>query len=196
MSIVVLGWGSLVTDKARNDRCGLYIKGGWYKGGPTLPVEFTRKSKSTVDKNVVNRLTLVIDERGPLLPVHWAVMEEESLERCHQILAQREGTSMIGCLDTRRRFEYNSGKEQAIGAWIRDCQSITRHIDGVVWTSLPSNIDSPLLDNVVAFIERLEDRTEAEMYVKKAPVDIITPVRTMLEDKYGWLSLPASLYEP
>lgn len=52
MRIAILGWGSLIWNPN-----GLPIRGDWQRGGPVLPIEFSRISSD-------ERLTLVIDEQN------------------------------------------------------------------------------------------------------------------------------------
>jgi hypothetical protein len=51
MRIAILGWGSLIWKPN-----GLPMSGDWKRGGPVLPIEFSRVSSD-------GRLTLVIDEQ-------------------------------------------------------------------------------------------------------------------------------------
>src|SRR5262245_36429307 len=90
MSIVILGWGSLIWDPRELPREGV-----WEQGGPTLRVEFSRVSRDA-------RLTLVIDESAGAEVVTRFVRSPRTLiVDAIDDLAKREGTGKkhIGFID-------------------------------------------------------------------------------------------------
>lgn len=193
MAIIVLGWGSLVFDQEKNKKHGFLIEGGWREDGPFLPIEFARKSKSDFDKEKANRLTLVIDERASPLQVYWAVMEVHDLDMAKELLRSREGggKKAVSWLDMKKPLAV-SKVERAVQAWAEEKkQQMGDSVEGVIWTAIPNNINPPLLENVVIFLDGLDDRSEAESYVRRTPARIRTPIRAALENKYGWKPVDA-----
>lgn len=82
MTIVCLGWGSLIWDHCR--AAELPTRGGWHEDGPLLPIEFARVSDN-------GRLTLVITPGAKLVPVLWAELAVDSLDVAIASLCKREG---------------------------------------------------------------------------------------------------------
>jgi len=190
MTIIVLGWGSLIFDKTRNKESRFYIEGKWQRGGPVLPIEFARKSKSTINPAIKNRLTLVIYNESAHIPVCWAVMKEQNMAKALDILREREGRGEIGSIEMKRGPLTKDSIEQTIYEWGQNIQPAVERIDGIIWTAIRSNIKTPLENNVIDFLDGLTDKTEAEDYVRRTPKDIRTPIRDMLEKRYNWY--PAS----
>ena len=92
MATAILAWGSLIWDKRK-----LQIIGDWYKGGPFLPIEFSRISKD-------GRLTLVItEEYGTEIETYWAISRYTTLDDAIKDLRKREGTNRngIGYIDLK-----------------------------------------------------------------------------------------------
>ena len=80
MQIVVLAWGSLVSDPR-----DLQAAGKFAPNGPLLPIEFCRVSAD-------GRLTLVIDERfGSVCTSYSAPSAHENLDAAIENLSAREG---------------------------------------------------------------------------------------------------------
>lgn len=77
--IACLGWGSLVWSPDR-----LPVELPWREDGPALPVEFTRRSNN-------GRLTLVLTEGVPRIPVLWVPIKAETVKEAREALRVREG---------------------------------------------------------------------------------------------------------
>ena len=181
MKIAILAWGSLVWDpRELKER----IEHGFKPGGPKLPIEFSRVSKDT-------RLTLVIDRlHGVDVPTGFAVSIRSSLSEVVEDLCEREGTNKqhIGFTDVtgvQASFgEYPDHKfaHDIILPWIK-----TLGFDAVVWTALPSNYHDRTqqifsVDNAVSYLLDLPlvQRQKALEFVRNAPKEVQTPVRTRL----------------
>jgi hypothetical protein len=184
MRIAILGWGSLVWDP-RN----LPIVGEWQPGGPVLCIEFSRISDD-------DRLTLVIDERnGTAVPTRFAVSEKADLELAITDLQEREGITnrdRIGVFErqqgfTSKRAQMKHPKAcEKIRAWAENEQ-----FDAVIWTALgPQFFDricvafSPAA--AVRYVDELkaESRAKAFEYIRKAPLEIDTPVRRLFNQNH------------
>lgn len=176
MTIVCLGWGSLIWNPD-----DLPIDGQWQNDGPELPLEFARRSKD-------GRLTLVIDDDAKPLTTLWASMTPETLDEAAEALRQREGTveKYIGRWPSSVQIFPH---QQIIADWARQ-----RDIDGVVWTALPPKFyddtnRKPSLDEAIAHLSALsgDQRAKAERYIRCAPQQIRTAYRERFESELGWL---------
>lgn len=97
MTIVCLGWGSLVWNSEE------LPVGKWSSDGPQLPIEFARQSAD-------GRITLVIAEDGEPVPVLWAPLNVKSIDEARKALAHREGCRL-----------------NAIGYWSPSAISASKH---------------------------------------------------------------------
>lgn len=181
--IACLGWGSLIWNPG-----GLPIIDGWLHDGPQLPIEFARISKD-------GRLTLVIVQGTPAVTVLWAGLSVTSLDDGIHALADRERV-------TRANIHYSIGYwsqtrssrhefVDSIGAWAGEHQ-----LEAVVWTALKPGFLAargvvPTSAEVLTHLEslKLEDRARAEEYVRRAPAQIRTPYRSVIEQRLGWTHL-------
>ncbi|NDD91347.1 hypothetical protein EBZ37_04610 [bacterium] len=176
MKIAILGWGSLIWDQR-----DLLTQGVWQKGGPVLPIEFSRISSD-------GRLTLVIDEKnGVPVQTRFAQSGSETLNQAIEDLRKREGTSksMIGVV-SRTIVNAKAGSD-SIKAW-----DVEHKWDGVIWTGLPSNFEDiknvPFtIENGLTYLRSLagEKKAKAREYIDRAPEEVVTPLRRALEKK-GW----------
>lgn len=164
--IAILGWGSLLWDRRPEfDDC----HEDWKFDGPTLPLEFSRISKS---RN--GALTLVIDQtHGDPCSVAYAMSK------------RREGTSMkrIGFWFADRSRTCSVETPDTVAPW-----GTSKGFDVVVWTGLDSNFDSKTklqfsVETVLRHLDSLqpEGRAMAANYVTKAPAFVRKPLRTELE---------------
>lgn len=181
MRIAILGWGSLIWDQR-----DLPISGDWERGGPVLPIEFSRISTRGERAGC---LTLVINEQhGVKVTTRFALSPRTKLDQAIADLRIREGTSSdsIGYVnlvsDTVRVYtrQQHPNACSAIKAWAQ-----AQRWDAVVWTALPSNFDTEKKNpfSVDAAIQHLNGLVEpakshALAYLQKAPLEVVTPVRT------------------
>ena len=177
MKIAILGWGSLIWDQR-----DLPTLGVWQKGGPVLPIEFSRISSD-------GRLTLVIDEKNGV-PVKTRYVESGSgtLGQAIEDLRKREGTSksMIGVAS--KTINNAKAGSDTIKDW-----AVDNKWDGVIWTVLPSNFQDiknvPFtVENGLTYLKGLssEKRAKAWEYIERAPEEVVTPLRQALVGK-GWV---------
>lgn len=178
MTIVCLGWGSLVWDPRE-----LPIR-TWYSDGPPMPIEFARESRD-------GRITLVVAEESPPLPVLWSVLNVSSLIDARQALAAREKIQeknferSIGAWS--RELSTNHAEVASVKAWAE-----TMDVSGVVWTALKPRFSHqlrmPSCEEIVEYLSGLEGDTRrfAEEYVRRAPPEIETPYRVEIERQLGW----------
>jgi len=181
MRIAFLGWGSLIWDPRE-----LKVFGSWREDGPFLPIEFIRVSTH-------GRLTLVLYPGAPDVQVLWTLASCEDVPQAVKSLADREETSesnigFVSILDNSRRCETAPHILTKIESWAK-----SKGIDVVVWTDLPKNFEKETKmsfneDNVVKYLKGLKGLVswKAEEYVRRAPEQIKTHIRTKLEEKLGW----------
>lgn len=186
--IAILGWGSLLWDKAHREFDRHH--GEWKFDGPVLKLEFSRKSGSRLDA-----LTLVIDPvRGEACKVAYTLSKRRTVEKAWADLQAREGTSRrnIGCVftdGTRRQGRYSD----SVDVILRWAQGVS--IDVVLWTDLPANFDNVRKDQfvnaAVDHVQRLspEAKALAAEYLWRAPDFILTPLRTALQAE-PWFKKP------
>lgn len=163
MSIVCLGWGSLVWNPG-----SLPVKGGWQPDGPSLPLEFARGSRD-------GRMTLVIVDGGDLCPALWSELDVRGLEEAAAALAAREGCdgAAIGRIPTAGK---RHPQIEAIASW---CAA--KGIAGVVWTAPQPGFAEwrgqvPSRDEIIAHLRSLDAgaRSKAAEYVARTPPQIVT----------------------
>ena len=170
MKIAILAWGSLVQRPGT-----LKLATDWRLGGPTLPVEFSRRSMD-------GRLTLVIDPaHGRSIPTQFACSGLTTLDSAIEDLRQREKT-----------VTKHIGFARIDGTAHRPLNEITRWLaasdfDAVIWTALPSNfrecVGSPFsIERAVAYLLGLPADTQkvAFEYFRIAPPHVMTPLRERL----------------
>ena len=144
MKIAILGWGSLIWD-----RRDLPISGEWQRGGPVLPIEFSRISTRGERAGC---LTLVIDEQyGENVPTRFALSLRTNLDDAIADLRIREGTTSdrIGYVNLVRNTERDFARQQhpSVCDTIKVCAQAHR-CDAVVWTALPSNLSENMGDKL------------------------------------------------
>lgn len=181
MRIACIGWGSLVWNPG-----ALHLAGPWQKGGPHLPIEFARTSKD-------GRLTLVLLEGAAAAPTRFVDLAYNSPEQAQECLAGREGSGVeaIG-LWPGPPPKYSVGTD-AIAEWAQ-----TNEYDAVVWTALRPKFrgsfdEAPKdAEDVLDYLRGLSDETSARAseYVRKAPPEVRTAYRAVIESALGWLPTP------
>jgi hypothetical protein len=192
MKIAILAWGSLVWDPG-----ALRLAGSWMSGGPILPIEFSRVSDN-------GRLTLVIDERhGVDVPTRYAFSALDDLNEAITDLQKREGTPVrnrIGFVDVAHDLSCDRALTNQriacarIRTWAKD-----PNLDAVVWTGIGPRFrertGTPFsVDAAVRYLACLEKptRTLALDYIRRAPPEVVTPVRSRVDAVFG-LSQAAEL---
>jgi hypothetical protein len=184
--IVILGWGSLIYELCELKE---YVKLPWQVGGPILPIEFSRISKSR-DR----ALTLVIDpNNGVDNPTKYIESTRKDPKDTACDLRNRESTIIknIGILDIKKNYINSNNQKitEIIKQWM-DCKDIR----AVIWTDLQSNFKEKSKNkynfSIKAALDHLnylseKGREEAKAYVRNAPDFIDTPLRKELKT-IGW----------
>jgi hypothetical protein len=190
MKTAVIGWGSLIWDQGDLER-----NVGWRQDGPSLSVEFARISGG-------ERLTLVLVDDTRPLQTYWTVSALEDLDAARRNLKDREKTPNIARI-------HGLTADQVIGAPAPRVVEIMREwliskpeLDGVVWTGLESNWERERgvpfsSEDALAFLRDLDNHDRAKEYITKAPAQIRTAVRQMIEAELGWTpaDLPVHLFD-
>lgn len=183
MRIACLGWGSLVWDPRE-----LPVLRTWFEDGPLLPIEFARESND-------RRITLVLAEDQSLVRSLWALMAVTDPASAREALRVREG---ILSKNLEKHIGLWAGDTAAngfcadgIGQWAEGLS-----LDAVVWTALPPGLRNARgtashSDEIIAHLRRLDPAASrnAENYVRRAPLQVDTPVRRDLETRFGWTPL-------
>jgi len=182
--IVILGWGSLIWDPRSDFNKTIDF---WNDDGPVLPIEFSRISKS---RN--GALTLVIDPvNGSQVKTKFAISKRNNPEDAVHDLCKREGTVKrnIGLVDIKNNI--NRGRIplilNQIIIWLN-----SKGFQAVIWTDLPSNYEAITNNkfnpnNAIEYLKNLnqEGQKSAKTYIRKAPVEIQTPLRNkVMRDKW------------
>lgn len=179
--IAILGWGSLVWRPGQ-----LPLRRAFALGGPTLRVEFSRRSDR-------GRLTLVIDRRGDAVTTYHALSDRPTLDDAIESLRVREGARVqredIGVVNGN---EVIHSRDVEAGAAIREWTA-ARPLDATIWTDLDSEWPEFDFTRAVAHLRRLNDadREHARIYFANAPVETNTPLRRHLAAWIAGGPLPA-----
>lgn len=176
MKIAILGWGSLLWDYDSNfDQ----QHSAWDLDGPTLPLEFSRKSDSRR-----GALTLVIDRvNGSPCRVAYCFSKRQELADAIADLRCREGT-LIDRIGFILPDHCSHGRDAAA------CDAITkwaseRQVDSVIWTDLSSNFSKFSVQKAITYIQSLDacGKAKAAEYIWRAPSFIRTKLRNALESE-------------
>jgi hypothetical protein len=170
--IAILGWGSLLWDKRPKFTLFLSQCGPWLRDGPSLPLEFSRISKSRG-----GALTLVVDpENGTETVVSYCVSARTRSSDAIEDLRVREGPTRKEWIGSFRPPHEQSRYFSAIQAWASN-----HGFDDVVWADLPPDfLGKPFsVKAAIAYVEGLDiyGATMARQYLKQAPDFVRTPVR-------------------
>lgn len=189
-----IGWGSLIWKPGT-----LPCVGPWRSDGPELPVEFARESGVVRKGARGDRITLVICPGVRRVPTFWVPLDVTDLAEARRVLAVREYEKADAKWTEANVGYWEAATERAHGLeadtireWARQ-----RGISAAVWTNLPFGFvgtrnTMPGADKVVAFLQGLPDKSGAEEYVRKAPAEIRTEYRAIIERALGWFPPPAS----
>jgi hypothetical protein len=185
--IACIGWGSLIWDPRT-----LAYQGDWNLDGPMLPVEFARESDG-------QKITLVICPDAARMKTRWVVMRAIAIDAAKQNLGLREYdkatpkwiSTRIGFWD-RERGAMSGREAETIAAW-----GMAKDLDGAVWTDLPFGFKAspetmPTGEQVVAHLKALvgEQRAKAEEYICRAPEEVETAYRRLIEKTLDWAHRP------
>lgn len=186
----ILGWGSLMCDS--RPEFDQHVT-GWQAGGPRLPLEFSRKSKSRKDA-----LTLVIDSvLGTECETLYTLSRRSDPQDAICDLRCREGTTMqnIGYVNvvTGENRPRNADTVEVIRTWAQ-----ANDIQLVTWTDLSATFSQPKSDEFcVAALSHLKSLDLAGIraaveYILKAPRQVTTALRTFLQND-AWFKEQATL---
>ena len=180
MSIVCLGWGSLLWDPRE-----LPADADWSHDGPQLPIEFARQSGD-------GRITLVVTPGAAPIKVFSAPLTVSSIDDARYALAEREGVSSRFVSRSVGFWTRESGSDHperhAVACWASEAEH-----DGVVWTALKPKFGNdyvtPTCEQVVSYLDGLagETREKAETYVRRTPVQVRTSYRETIHQVLGWM---------
>lgn len=185
--IACLAWGSLFWDTGKYP---LPLRTKWKDDGPELPVEFARISSSRK-----GALTLVLFPGVKRSKTLWAEMKSNTISDAIEALRCREGTTCknIGYWEQcgKPYSPVISTLPDDIGKW-----ASVRDLETVVWTALPSNFFEKrnrqfTTDTALEYLCSLkgsEGFLKAEEYFRRAPSQIDTEVRRLVQYKFGWIS--------
>lgn len=186
MRHAILGWGSLLWD---DGTVPLRTRGGWLTGGPVLPLEFSRVSRSRF-----GALTLVIDPaHGDPCPTSYVIADRRSIADVICDLRTREDT-VVRCIGF---VDLESGSERAnqLPAMAHDVRSWAGSLGlvSVVWTDLGGNFGDEgrgpfTMEAAMTYLRGLppEGRSKAKEYVERAPAAVDTPLRRALVQSDWW----------
>jgi len=189
MKIAVLGWGSLIWNPKRESGELNLADDKWFSDGPELPIEFARISN---DK----RLTLVLFSPAKKVPVLWAMMAPDNLDDAINNLMEIEGIPAF----RKDRIGYvnlQSGEQRStVVADIADeirRWACMKKVDAVIWTDLPPKFKEETgieftEENVISYLNSLrnDSKKKAEEYIRRAPRQIRTVFRSVVEKTLGW----------
>lgn len=176
--IAILGWGSLIWE-ARPD-FDRHLN-PWTSGGPQLPLEFSRKSKSRK-----NALTLVLDsDRGTKVQTLYALSKRSDPRDAVCDLRSREGTTIknVGLLNRVTGEKHGRDKKvvKVIQNWAK-----AKNIQIVIWTDLKASFSEQtpkeFWDAGLDYLKSLDSEgiREAVKYIVMAPQQIKTRFRKLL----------------
>ncbi len=186
MRIAIIGWGSLIWNPGI-----LETAGQWRSDGPLLPVEFARCSSD-------GRITLVILEGAQPQRTYWVRSRFADISKARENLALREGILPrymyhIHGLDAGGHL-YGEPPQFVVDSVKEWLKAHARELDAAVWTGLPCNWEKAFgvlftPQAVVNYLKGLdgEPARRAREYFEKAPKQIRTEVRRLVEETLGWL---------
>lgn len=146
-------------------------------------VEFLRKSGD-------GRITLVLDEGATPVRSLWAIMDATEIDAAAETLRDREGVLQKYVAKDIGRWtigEPSPASIPAVAEW-----ATARGIECVIWTALSQKFHEDgkraSADDIAVYLGTLTGRAreDAERYVRRAPPQIDTPYRRVIEARLGW----------
>ena len=183
--IAILGWGSLIWDL---EILAPHVQGPWrMRGGPELPLEFTRISLKR------KRALAVCVDLMDGVPCWTSVIQSKrsTLAEARMDLARRERSpeGFIGKYDAETGEFW--GRSQVVAKISRWCQM--GGWGGAVWTDLHANFAAETgsaftRQEGLNYLKSLEGDSldEAVRYIEKAPATTNTRLRRHLRDDDWW----------
>ncbi|HEV2898128.1 MAG TPA: hypothetical protein VGX71_09890 [Pseudaminobacter sp.] len=164
------------------------LSGEWEKDGPALPIEFARESGR-------KRITLVIADVPETVTSLWGLLKADSLDAAINALALREEIKEDNIRYSIGWWRKTDGASNGIGAQAVAVWAPAHNLDGVVWTNLKPGLKGgpkvvPIYAAVLKHFKDLVERGEhaaAEEYVRKTPLQVMTPYRRQLQEDLGWI---------
>lgn len=192
MKIAVLAWGSLIWNRG-----ALHIASDFEPIGPILPIEFSRISRD-------GRLTLVISERhGSACKTYSAQSALTDLDEALENLWRREsqtGASVPKNFRVLQTVTYIDLHNKEIGsrasrhpklAEVITTWATVNTYDAVIWTALGVKFKDELgvpfsIDAAITYLANLDAAKQAKAfeYIREAPAEIQTPVRTAFNQRW------------
>jgi hypothetical protein len=185
MTIVCLGWGSLIWDPRE-----LPIQRKWFDDGPFMRIEFARQSSD-------DRITLVMEENAAPVRTLWAVMDATDLGTAKEALRQREGKPPKDHIGHWSHGDASPAPIPSLAHWAN-----AHGVDNVIWTALPPKFGveerTPSIGEILHHLKGLEGskRDNAERYIRFAPRQIDTVYRRKIESELGWTLIEKSPVQP
>ncbi len=176
--IACLGWGSLIWDPR-----DLPIQKPWSEDGPFISVEFARQSQD-------GRITLVLVHTEWLVPSMWTLMKSIDLTSAIEALRSREGIRLKNVEKHVCRWSAGQPSPKLIPSLSEWADA--NEVNHVIWTGLPPKFNGeeilPTAEEVVGYLEKLsgERRQKAEQYVRRAPRQVDTKYRRLIESSLNW----------
>ncbi|MCC6195876.1 MAG: hypothetical protein IT518_15555 [Burkholderiales bacterium] len=158
-----------------------------------LPVEFARES-GVKRGNRGDRITLVICPDSSPVQTYWVLLNVAEIESARMALAKREYDAADRAWADRNVGMWTREGDRAYGMESTTVRTwaLKKGLSGAVWTNLSCGFNGergvmPSGAEVVAFLGSIADSARAEQYVRRAPAQIKTPYRRMIEQALGWL---------
>lgn len=187
MKIAIIGWGSLLWDK---DPFFDSKHGDWKEGGPLLPLEFSRISRSRG-----GILTPVVDTRhGELSPTAYCLSNREDFMDTVCDLRQREGClyKYVGWSHLGPRIVGDPCPNFEVYRQVINWQR-ANDIEMAVWTGLQPNFQRTTntrfsISAAMDYLNNLptEMKLEFSKYVEKLPRFATTPLLEHIRTHYDW----------
>ena len=186
-SYAILGWGSLLWDL---DDLAAKVRGAWaIRGGPRLPLEFSRISP----KRLMSLVVVIDPDSGAPCPTHAIASIRDDVHAAAEDLRARErapAPDFIGAVCRASGFR-RAGDPAIAEAVARWCAATGAR--GAVWTDLPRNFEAETgapfsVAAGLAYLRGLEGASaaEARRYINGAPRETDTPLRRALAAQDWW----------